>query len=128
MAGRTERLRKLVKVQQQLLSLHETRHATHLALAAAAEAEAAEVAARFDEPDSLSSLFPDVYHRHIAAAHARSAEQSQLAQREAARVAAARARAERIEETWKTERQWDERRLADRDRLDLISAGVRRQR
>jgi hypothetical protein len=65
MASRTERLKKLVEVQEQLKAFHEMRRATALAEAAAAGREAAELAARFDAPDSLTDLFPDLYARGV---------------------------------------------------------------
>ncbi len=68
MTTRQQRLKKLVAVQEQLKALHETRRATLLAEAHAAEAEAHALAQRFDEPNSLSGLFPDLYNRRIAGA------------------------------------------------------------
>lgn len=68
MTTRKDRLKKLVKVQEQLTALHETRHATFLAAANAAEAEARELIGHFDQDNSLSGLFPDLYHRRIAQA------------------------------------------------------------
>ncbi|RWX58286.1 hypothetical protein EN780_37260, partial [Mesorhizobium sp. M4B.F.Ca.ET.089.01.1.1] len=65
MTTRKERLRKLVKVQEQLKALHETRHATFVAAAGAAEAEARELVEHFDADQSLAGLFPDLYHRRI---------------------------------------------------------------
>ena len=68
MSTRRDRLKKLVKVQEQLKALHETRHATFLAAAASAEAEARDLVGHFDRDNSLSGLFPDLYHRRIAQA------------------------------------------------------------
>jgi hypothetical protein len=120
MQSRKDRLRKLVKVQQQLQSLHETRHAVHLAQEMAAKAEAAELVDRFDSPDTLSGLFPEIYHRRIGDALARGDASAELARTEADRVATARARSNMVERAYRTERQWEDRRVADRERLDLI--------
>lgn len=120
MHSRKDRLRKLVKVQEQLRSLHETRHATHLAKEASAKAEAAELAERFDAPEALSGLFPEVYHRRIAKALAEGEASAVLARTEAEKVATARARSNMVERAYRSERQWSDRRVADRERLDLI--------
>jgi hypothetical protein len=120
MQSRKDRLRKLVKVQEQLRSLHETRHATHLAREAAARTEAADLVERFDADETLSDLFPEIYHRRIANALAEGEANAQLAKAEAERVAAARARTNMAERAYRTERQWSDRRIADRERLDLI--------
>ncbi|MBL8584554.1 MAG: hypothetical protein JNL61_20310 [Rhizobiaceae bacterium] len=120
MQSRKDRLRKLVKVQEQLRSLHETRHAIHLAQEMAAKTEATELIERFDAPETMSGLFPEVYHRRIAAAQARGEASAEKAQAEAGNVATARARSNMVERAYRTERQWDDRRVADRDRLDMI--------
>ncbi len=120
MATRLQRLKKLVAVQEQVKALHETRRATLLAEAHAAEAEARELAERFDQPGSLSGLFPDLYYRRIADASDRQAEKLEGARREAGLVAAATARTNRVERAYKEVSRRDERERADRDRLDLI--------
>ncbi len=120
MTTRRQRLGKLVLVQEQLKALHETRRATLLAQAHTAEAEARELAERFDEPDSLSGLFPDLYHRRIAGAVQRQEENLEAARREAGLIAAATARANMVERAYKEVSRRDERERSDRDRLDLI--------
>ena len=120
MPSRKERLCKLVKVQEQLRSLHETRHAVHLAAEMRSKAGAADLIERFDAADTLSGLFPDLYHRRIGMALAESEASAELARQEADRVATARARTNVVERAYRAERQWDERRAADRERLDLI--------
>ena len=74
MVTRVQRLKKLLAVQEQLKALHETRHAGHLAEAAAAAREAVEIGERADAEDSLSNLFPDLYSRSIANAVAQRTE------------------------------------------------------
>ncbi|MET3791632.1 hypothetical protein [Aquamicrobium terrae] len=120
MTPRTRRLKKLVKVQDQLKALHEMRHAMHLAAAAAAKREAEELVAGFDAPGSLSSLFPEVYHRRIADAVTRAGTELEMAHGEAAQLATATARTNMVQRDYREARRADERRLAERTLLDLI--------
>lgn len=122
MTTRKERLRKLVKVQEQLKALHETRHATFLSHAHEAEAEAHALIERFDSPDSLSGLFPDLYHRRIADAVGRHGQNLDSARAEAGQVVKATARTNMVERAYKDAVRRDERERSDRDRLDLIGA------
>lgn len=121
MSTRKDRLKKLVKVQEQLKALHETRHATFLAAAGAAEAEARELVGHFDQADSLSALFPDLYHRRIAQAVVRQEANLASARQEAGLIAAATARTNMVERAYKDVRNRDERERADRERLDIIA-------
>lgn len=121
MSTRKDRLRKLVKVQGQLKALHETRHATFLAAANAAEAEARDLIGHFDQDNSLSGLFPDLYHRRIAQAVIRREASLESAKQEASLIAAASARTNMVERAYKTVRNRDERDRTDRERLDLIA-------
>jgi hypothetical protein len=107
-------------VQEQLKALHEARRAGFLAEAAAAEAEAVALAERFDDANSLSALFPDLYHRRIAGAAARRDASTESAVREAGLVATATARVNMVERAYRDASRHEERRRADRDRLDLI--------
>lgn len=120
MTARKDRLRKLVEVQEQLKALHETRRAGYLAEAASAENEAAALIAHFDSAGSLSSLFPDLYHRRIANAVARQEQNLEAARREAGLVATATARTNMVERAYKDARRHDERQRGDRERLELI--------
>jgi hypothetical protein len=119
-ASRRERLRKLVDVQEQLKALHETRRAGFLAEAVAADEEARAIAERFDAPDSLAALFPDLYHNRIAGALARRDARLEDARREAGLVAAATARTNMVERAYKTAAREDERQRGDRERLEII--------
>lgn len=120
MATRKERLRKLVEVQEQLKALHETRRAGHLADAAAADEEARAIAERFDAPDSLAALFPDLYHNRITGALARRDASVEAARREIGLIATATARTNMVERAYRTVQREDERQRGDRERLDLI--------
>ncbi|MER8445849.1 hypothetical protein NKH52_21915 [Mesorhizobium sp. M1066] len=121
MSTRKDRLKKLVKVQEQLKALHETRHATFLAAAGAAEAEAKELVGHFDQADSLSALFPDLYHRRIAQAVVHQEANLASARQEANLIAAATARTNMVERAYKDVRNRDERERSDRERLDIIA-------
>ena len=120
MTTRRERLRKLVEVQEQLKALHETRRASLLAEAAAADEEAKMLAERFDADDSLAVLFPDIYHNRIAGALARRDARLAAARLETGLLATATARTNMVERAYQTERRADERQRGDRERLDLI--------
>ncbi|WP_164754216.1 hypothetical protein [Mesorhizobium sp. M7A.F.Ca.US.008.03.1.1] len=121
MSTRKDRLKKLVKVQEQLKALHETRHASFLAAASAAETEARELVGHFDQADSLSALFPDLYHRRIAQAVVRQEANLASARQEASLIAAATARTNMVERAYKDVRNRDERERSDRERLDIIA-------
>jgi hypothetical protein len=120
MTTRRERLKKLVAVQEQLKALHETRHATLLSQAHEAQAEARALVERFDAADSLSGLFPDLYHRRIANAVTRQEQNLEAASQEASSIIAATARTNMIERAYKDVSRREERERGDRDRLDLI--------
>lgn len=120
MSTRKERLGKLVKVQEQLKALHETRHATFLAHAASAEAEAKALVEHFGSSDALSSQFPDLYHRRIVNAVTRKEASLESARQEATLVAAATARVDMVERSYQDARRRDERERSDRERLELI--------
>ncbi|RWA73011.1 hypothetical protein [Mesorhizobium sp.] len=121
MTSRKDRLKKLVKVQEQLKALHETRHAGFLSAAVAAESEARELVGHFDADSSLAGLFPELYHRRIANALARQKQNLESARQEAALIATATARTNMVERAYKDVRRRDERERSDRERLDLIA-------
>lgn len=120
MASRLDRLKNLVAVQRQLKALHEMRHAGHVAQAHAAGAEAAEIMARADAPESLSNLFPDVYARGVFGALARQETSTELAAAEAERIAMETARTNMVERSYRDARMQEERETADKDRLEAL--------
>ncbi|RUW41096.1 MAG: hypothetical protein E5V91_01415 [Mesorhizobium sp.] len=121
MTTRKDRLKKLVKVQEQLKALHETRHAGFLAAAVKAEAEAKELIEHFDTDRSLAGLFPALYHKRITDALGRQKQNLEDAKHEAALIATATARTNMVERAYKDVRRRDERERSDRERLDLIT-------
>ena len=121
MTDRVKRLKKLLTLQEQLKAMHELRHAGFVAGAVAARKEAAEIVDRFDADDSLSGLFPEVYHRRIGQALSREEANTRLATGEAAKVATATARTNMVERNYREARAADERERGDRERLEIIS-------
>lgn len=128
MVARKERLRKLVEVQEQLKAFHEMRRAGFLSAAASAAEEAAALAARFGQPGSLADLFPDLYVRRIDAALARERRNLDGARIEAASVAAATARTNMVERSWKEAVRADERLAQDRETLEAVMNAIRSRR
>ena len=120
MTDRVRRLKKLLTLQEQLKALHELRHAGFVAEAVAAKNEAAEIVDRFNAEDSMSALFPEVYHRRIGSALSREEANMKLATGEAAKVATATARTNMVERNWREARAADERERSDKDRLEII--------
>jgi hypothetical protein len=117
---RKKRLAKLVVLQRQLKAFHETRHSGHIAAANAAEQEARQLAERFDDPHSLSGLFPQIYHNRIAGAFTRRDASLSKAAEEARRLATASLRANMVEEAYRdVARQVDEQ-AADKERLENV--------
>jgi len=117
---RVQRLKKLLVLQEQLKAMHELRHAGFVAGAVAAKTEADELVDRFNAEDSLSGLFPDIYHRGIGQALSREQQNRRLAEGEADKVATATARANMVERNWRDARTADERERGDRERLEII--------
>jgi hypothetical protein len=124
MASRAARLRKLVEVQEQLKAFHEMRRATALAEAAAAGREAAELAARFDAPDSLTDLFPDLYARGVERALRRQDQKLASAGIEAGDVATQTARSNMVERSWREAVRADERQAEDRATLEAVERAL----
>ena len=119
-ADRKKRLAKLVYLQRQLKAYHETRHSGHVAAAQAAEEEARQIAERFDDPGSLSALFPDIYHNRIAGALQRRDHSLSQAEEEARRVATATLRVNRVEEAYREVARLVDGRAADKERLEIV--------
>ena len=128
MKGRALRLKTLLAVQEQLKTMHEMRHAGHMAAALSAEAEATELMTRFDAQGSLSGLFPELYHRAVVAARARSAEHARHAADEAERVALASARLRLIERDWRDAQRAEDRAAENLERLERIESRRTSQR
>lgn len=120
MASRTERLRSLVELQRQLKAYHQMRHATFVAEAQSAGAEAAEIMAQADAPSSLAALFPDIYARGVGNALKRQTANLEKAHIEAAAVATETARTNIVEQAYKEARMLEDREKAEKEQLEAI--------
>ena len=121
MTTRLQRLKKLLTLQEQLKAMHEIRHAGFVAEAVAAKQEAADIVDRFNAEDSMSALFPEVYHRRIGSALTREDTNRKYASSEAAKVATAAARTNMVERTYREARVAVERERGDKERLEIIA-------
>ncbi|MDW6024418.1 hypothetical protein SAZ10_21945 [Mesorhizobium sp. BAC0120] len=123
MTTRRERLQKLASVQEKLKAFHEMRLAGFRAEALAAEREANAMREAFDMGDSMSALFPEIYHRRIERALDRAAANMTLAEAEAMQLAAATARSNMVDRAYRSVTRQEERAQADRERLEMILRG-----
>lgn len=121
MATRTKRLRQLIDLQGKLKAIHETRHAGYLRDAAAAQTEADELAQLAGEASPLSGLFPGLHERRITRAHERKAEMTDLAHKEARKIAAEDARADVIRRNYRDAVRKEERASAEKEILEILS-------
>ena len=126
MKDRRDRLKKLVHVQEQLKAVHEMNRAGHLFRARQAEEEARDIAARFDQADSLSDLFPELYHRRVGQATARQHESDGMARDEAGRIAMATARTNMVERAYREAARLVERDDEDKERLEIVERSLRK--
>ena len=123
MASRRDRLKKLIRLQGQVKAMHEMRNAQHRLAAAAAREEAAEIAARFDAPDSYAGLFPDLYNERIAKALSRGDDQDAKAAVEARNVTRAAMRGDIVERAYREVRALEERDDIEKEALEFIERG-----
>lgn len=121
MATRTKRLRQLIDLQQKLKAIHETRHAGFLRDAAAADAEAADLARRSQEASPLADLFPGLYERRVARALERKAEMTAQAEKEARKIAAEEARTDVVRRNYRDALRQEERTGAEKEILEILS-------
>lgn len=128
MKSRRDRLKKLVTLQEQLKGVHEMKRASHLLGSIRAEEEARDIAARFDDADSLSDLFPDLYHRSVGKAVARKQEHDHMAAQEAGRIALATARTNMVERAYREAARLVEREDEEKERLEIVERNLRRTR
>ncbi len=124
MTPRSDRLKRLVRLQRQIKALHETRHATHLSQAAGARQEAAELLEALNAASPLPGLFPDLYNRRIGAAMGRETEAMAQADIEAGRVATATARTNIVERAWRDAARLEEREAAEKETLENVERGA----
>ena len=120
MASRSDRLKRILRVQEQLKAMHEMRRANELRAARAAEAEASEIASGKDTDDTLSRLFPDLYERAIVKANDRRDRHLETARREAASIAKETARADRVGQDYRAAVRGEERAAEERNALETV--------
>jgi len=120
MVTRTQRLKQLLELQEQLKAVHEMRRATFLANAAQAARDAAEILERRSGDDSLSDLFPDVYSRFVDKAVARRQDNETLAEKEAMKVALETARTNMVERSFRASQRDDDRKAEERAGLEAV--------
>lgn len=120
MTTRVQRLKRLVRLQEQIKALHEMRHATYLSQAAAAKKEAAELLEALNTASPLPGLFPDIYNRRIGAAIDRETQETRRAGEEAARVATATARTNIVERAYRDAFRLEERDIAEKEQLENV--------
>jgi hypothetical protein len=116
----SRRLRRLLDLQGKLKAVHEMRHADYTAKAAAAGKEAAELFTEMGNPESFSRLFPDLYVRAVRAALARERHFKEKARQEATTVAMQTARANMVEEAWRSARRREDREEQDKEILEAV--------
>lgn len=121
MSRRTDRLNRVLSLQQKLKTLHETRQAAHSANAHAAEAEVEEIVSAFNAEGSLSNVFPELYHSRVASAAAARQQHLANARVEAGRAAKAAARAEAVGRKVDISRRADERMAEEQDQGEALS-------
>lgn len=124
MATRAERLGRLVRLQEQIKALHETRHAVHLSKALAARQETSELLDALNAASPLPGLFPDIYNRRIGVAVEREARETLHAREEAERVATATARTNIAERAYREASRLEEREAAEKEQLESVERGI----
>lgn len=124
MTPRSDRLKRLVRLQKQIKAVHETKHATHLSQAATARQEASELLDALNAASPLPGLFPDLYNRRIGAAMGREAHEMGKAQAEAGHVATATARTNIVERAWRDAFRMEERESAEKETLENVERTV----
>lgn len=125
MPTRAERLKRLVRLQEQIKSLHEMRHANLLTSEAAARQEATELLEALNAASPLPGLFPDLYNRRIGDAIARQSNARRAAEAEAERVATATARTNIVERQWRDAFRLEERETAAKEQLENVERRLR---
>ncbi|MFN3546964.1 MAG: hypothetical protein ACK4U0_05685 [Mesorhizobium sp.] len=120
MANRSDRLRRILRVQEQLKAVHEMRRANALRAAREAEAEAAEIAAGKDTDETLSRLFPDLYERAIVKAQDRRDRHLESARQEARKIATETVRTDRVGQDYRAALRVEERAAEERSALETV--------
>jgi len=124
MVSRSDRLKRLVKLQDQIKMMHEMRHASHLSQATAAGQEVNELLESLNTASPLPGLFADIYNRRIGAAMTRQAQATAHADVEAGHVATATARSNVVERAYRDAARLEERTQEEKQVLENIERGL----
>lgn len=124
MAPRTQRLKRLVRLQEQIKDLHEIKQANHLAQAAAAKRETSELLEALNAASPLPGLFPDIYNRRIGMAMERQERETRNACEQAGHVATATARTNIAERAYRDAARLEERENDEREQLETVERSV----
>lgn len=124
MPGRSDRLKRLLRVQNQLKASHEMRRAGFLGAAGVADREATEIATRKEGSDTLASLFPELYERRIEQALNARDQNLKAAEREAGKIATETVRTNRIEDDFRQALRREERVAEERDGLEAVERTI----
>ncbi len=120
MAVRSDRLKRLLKVQNQLKASHEMRRAGFLGAAHAADQEATEIAAGKEGGESLANLFPELYERRIERALNTRDRNLKAAEHEARKIATETVRTKRIADDFRDALRQEDRQAEERDGLEAV--------
>jgi hypothetical protein len=120
MESRADRLKRLIRLQKQIKSLHQTRRANHISQANHARQDANELLQSLNNASPLPGLFPDIYNRRIGAAVDLEQRETQKANQDAANVATATVRTKIVEQAWREAAQLEERAEEEKEQLEII--------
>jgi hypothetical protein len=124
MESRAGRLKRLIRLQEQIKSLHETRHANHLTQAANARADANDLLDSLNKASPLPGLFPEMYNRRIGAAVDLEQRETQMAEQERVNVATATARTKRVQQAWREAAMIEQRAAEEKEQLEIIERAL----
>jgi hypothetical protein len=126
MKPRAARLARLVRLQEQIKALHQTRHATHLSRAGEARQEAVELVEALGGDSPMPGLFPELYNRRIENAVAREADSMTSARAEADNVVRATARTHVVTRAYDEARRLEDRHHSEKEQLESVERGLKR--
>lgn len=124
MSSRTQRLGRLLRLQKQIKSLHETKQAMHIADAAAADREASELLEALNAASPIPGLFPELYNQRIGRAMGRRDTSAARAEQEAKHAASATMRSNMVTRAYEEAQRFDERATAEKEQAEAVERRV----
>lgn len=124
MTSRTQRLGRLLRLQKQIKSLHETKQAMHIADAAAADREASELLEALNAASPIPGLFPDLYNQRIGRAMGRRDTSTVKAGEEGRRAASATMRSNMVTRAYEEAQRLDERATAEKEQAEAVERRI----